>query len=147
MAILRSKFFTLRTEGGEDIAIGPDAALAAFLNAADRGVDRVRASRRLNLVFKRSSEIRPPEIGSDFLQISLAAFQNLNDDDKALVTAAIDSVAGSSYPPELKLQAICYAVMGVAGERNFNAMMDNLRSYAAEAAEARRTSGDDSTVT
>ena len=131
MAILRSKFFTLRTETGQDISIGPDAAISAFLNAADRGVDRARASRRLRLVFSRSSEIPPQMVGTDFLQISLAAFQNISDDDKAKVTAKIDSVAQSAYPPELQLQAICYALMGVTGERNFNATMDNLRRYAA----------------
>lgn len=132
MAILRSKFFTLRTEAGEDISIGPDAAVSAFLGAADRGVDRNRAYRRLSLVFDRSSEIHPSTIGSDFLQISLAAFQNLSADDKATVAEKIDSVAKSAYPPELKLQVICYAVLGVAGERNFNTMMDNLERYAAE---------------
>jgi hypothetical protein len=132
MAILRSKFFTLRTEAGEDISVGPDAAVSAFLSAADRGVDRTRASRRLSLVFSRSSEIRPPVIGNDFLEISLAAFQNLDSDDKARVSEKITSVAGSAYPPELKLQMICYAVLGVTGERNFNVMMDNLEKYAAE---------------
>jgi hypothetical protein len=131
MAILRSKFFTLRTETGEDISVGPDAAISAFLNAADRGVDRARAARRLRLVFNRSSEIPPPMIGSDFLQISLQAFQNLSADDKARVTAAIDKVAKSAFPPELQLQTICYVVLGVTGERNFNTMMDNLRTYTA----------------
>jgi hypothetical protein len=83
-------------------------------------------------VFERSSGIQPPSIGSDFLQISLAAFQNLSAEDKAAVAERIDSVARSPYPPELKLQVICYAVLGVAGERNFNTMMDNLERYAAE---------------
>jgi hypothetical protein len=131
MAILRSKFFTLRTETGEDISVGPDAAISAFLNAADRGVDRARATQRLRLAFNRSSEI-PPQMGAtDFFQISLAAFQNVSDEDKARVTATIDKVAQSAYPPELQLQAICYAIMGVTGERNFNTMMDNLRSFLA----------------
>src|SRR5262249_36809118 len=98
------------------------------------------------LVFKRASEIRPPEIGTDFIQISLAAFQNLNADEKVRITKAIDEVAASAYPPELKLQTICYAVLGVTGERNFNTMMDNLRSYAAESAitTARRAAATDS---
>ena len=82
MAILRSKFFTLRTEKGEDIGVGPDAAISAFLSAADRGVDRVRAKRRLDLVFKSASRVSRVEYIKDFLKVSLLSFQNLNKVEK-----------------------------------------------------------------
>ena len=129
MAILRSKFFTLRTAHGEDIAVGPDAAISAFLDAADRGVDRSRAGRRLDLVFKASTGIQEPKLGPQFLDISMAAMQNLNDEDKKRFVQRMEAVQETEYPDSLKLQAICYELLTLTGERNFEDIMSNLRSF------------------
>ncbi len=129
MAVLRSKFFTIRTDQGEDISVGPDAAVSAFLNAADRGVDRARASRRLALVFRRAGRIADPSRGREFIEISLAAFQNLSRDDKANFVGLLGTITDSRYPEALKLQAICYAMLSFTGEKNFNDIMTNLEEY------------------
>jgi hypothetical protein len=131
MALLRSKFFTLRTERGEDIAIGPDAAVSAFLATADRGVDRARAARRLDLVFRRAAEVANATQGKDFVQTSLAAFQNLSNDEKQALRVQIEGIyTGSKLPEELKLQALCYGILSIFGERNFNQLLSNLVLYA-----------------
>lgn len=131
MAILRLKFFTLRTEAGEDVAVGPDAAIAAFLAAADRGVDRARASRRLSLVFERASQVIQPKLGRDFLEVSMAALQNLSTDEKTQLVGYLDKISASPYPDNLKLQAISYGILNLAGERNYIDLMSNLEQYAA----------------
>ena len=69
------KFFTLHTEKGEDIGVGPDAAISAFLSAADRGIDRVRAKRRLDLVFKSAGRVSRVEYIKDFIKVSLFHFK------------------------------------------------------------------------
>jgi hypothetical protein len=51
MALLRSKFFTFRTASDEDIPVGLEAAVSAFLQALDRGVDRTQSWRRWELAF------------------------------------------------------------------------------------------------
>jgi hypothetical protein len=130
MAILRTKFFTLRTEGGEEVAIGPDAAVTAFLNAADRGIDRIRASRRLALVSQEAEKTLRPDAGGDFFLISLAAFQNLESEDKAKIAKIIDDMKSAPFSPDLKLRAIAYGLLNVAGERNFLRVMEGLRAYA-----------------
>lgn len=130
MAILRTKFFTLRTEGGEEVAIGPDAAVSAFLSAADRGIDRLRAARRLELVGAEAEKTSRPEAGGDYLQISIAAFQNLSTEEKAEFAQIIDDMKSAPYPPSLKLRAISYGLLGIAGERNFRQVMEGLRAYA-----------------
>lgn len=132
MALLRSKFFTIRTEKGEDVAVGPDAAVSAFLHAADRAIDRRRASRRLAVVFRQAREIQPSVAGTDFLQVSLAAFQNLSTQEKIDLKDKLDKIASQPYPDELKLQAMCYLILIVSGERNFNEMMSSLRTWAKE---------------
>lgn len=130
MALLRSKFFTLRTAAGEDISIGPDAAVQAFLDAADRSVDRVRAERRLRLVVEWAQQIKPPEAGADFIEVSLAAFQNLSNEEKKAFRKIIDDLSSRPYTPELKLQAISYGLLGLSGERIFKEFMTSLKDYA-----------------
>jgi hypothetical protein len=142
MAILRSKFFTLRTEKGEDIGVGPDAALSAFLSAADRGVDRKRAGKRLKLVFSRVATLTEEPTASkdsvtlpikDFIRVSLSAFQNLGQQEKDDIRAKMDEIYDSKkdeYPSEeLKLQALCYEILVIAGEYNFSRLMKNLEKF------------------
>jgi hypothetical protein len=129
MAILRSKFFTLRTAQGEDVSVGPDAAVGAFLAAADRGVDRSRARSRMSLVFRSAEAVKKPEVGPDFMEISIAALQNLSQDDKAQFVESKKRVVESNYPEILKLQAICYDLLTRTGERNFEDIMANLQTY------------------
>jgi hypothetical protein len=142
MAILRSKFFTLRTEKGEDIGVGPDAALSAFLSAADRGVDRKRAGKRLKLVFNRVATLNEghdsPDDSvtlpiKDFIRVSLSAFQNLSEQDKAAIKEKMHEIYETKreeYPSEeLKLQALCYEILVIAGEYNFSRLMKNLEKF------------------
>jgi hypothetical protein len=129
MAILRSRFFVLRSEKGEDIAVGPDAVLTAFLSTADRGVDRARAERRLDLVFRKAEEVTRPELVQDFAKISVAAFQNLTDKEKETLTQEIDRIYKSNFPSDLKLQAISYGILTIFGERNFEQLINNLKRY------------------
>jgi hypothetical protein len=129
MAVLRSKFFTLRTSSGEDIAVGPDAVVSAFLDAADRGVDRARAARRIALVFEYAQAATHPEKGRDFLEISIAAFQNLNKEQKVAFVQRLNAITASGYPARLQLQAICYELLSLTGEDNFRDLMANLETY------------------
>jgi len=134
MAILRSKFFTLRTEKGEDIGVGPDAAISAFLSAADRGVDRKRAERRLKLVFDSASRVTSYENVREFITVSLLSFQNLNDNEKRSINDKINEIYGEkgrkNYPTdELRLQALCYQVLVIIGDYNFNRLIRNLRRF------------------
>ncbi len=133
MAVLRSKFFTLRTEKGEDIGVGPDAAISAFLSAADRGVDRTRAKRRLDLVFRSASRVTDYGYVKDFVKVSLLSFQNLNEAEKQSINNKIDEIYkgdNKNYPSdELKLQAMCYAVLIIVGEYNFNRLINNLIDF------------------
>jgi hypothetical protein len=134
MAILRSKFFTLRTEKGDDVGIGPDAAISAFLSAADRGVDRVRAKRRLDLVFESASRVSQLDYCKDSIKVSLLSLQNLGTRDMAEINKTIDDIFkdDTRYPDtELKLQAICYEVLTTVGEYNFSKLISNLVQVAA----------------
>lgn len=132
MAIMRSKFFSLRTNSGEKISVGLDADLSALLNAANAGVDRSRASRRLRLVFDEVESVKYPDAGWDFLNVSLAAMQNLSNEEKRGLAEALANVQRQPYPAKLKLQAMCYGVLNLTGERVFSKLMFNLKRHAAK---------------
>jgi len=129
MAILRSKFFTLQTAAGEDIPIGADAAITAFLNAADRGVDRNRAVRRIELVREASRRVIDPTAARDFFQVSLAAFQSLPELERESASRDIEAVYKTDYPSRLKVQALCYGILSRTGEETFQVMIDGLVEY------------------
>ncbi len=49
MALFRSSLFVVRV-GGEDVGVGPSSLLGALMSVADRGVDRLRGSKRADQV-------------------------------------------------------------------------------------------------
>lgn len=142
MVILRSKFFTLRTDKGEDIPVGPDAAISAFLNAADRGVDRHRANQRLRVVSRVASENHQATSAlaiKEYVQVQLAAFQNLSTAEKAALLEMIEEIYQTDYPDQLKLQGLCYGLLGIAGEKTFSEMIKGFSSVSGTSAEMSST--------
>jgi hypothetical protein len=65
--------------------------------------------------------------------MSLAAFQNLSTDEKADFARVIDDMKSAPYTPSLKLRAIAYGLLNIAGERSFHEVMEGLRQYALRA--------------
>jgi hypothetical protein len=105
-------------------------------------VDRKRAGKRLKLVFSRVATLTESQGAStdsvtlpikDFIRVSLSAFQNLGQQEKDAIRAKMDEIYGSKkddYPSEeLKLQALCYEILVIAGEYNFSRLMKNLEKF------------------
>ena len=130
MLVMRSKLFSFKTEGGETFAVGPDAVLSTFLRSVDRRIDRNRSAPRQKLVYDSVKTIRNPSLAANFLITSLASYQNLSDSEKATLSDIIKKVQGQAdLPPQLKLMAICYGLLNVAGESNFKSLMEQLKEY------------------
>jgi hypothetical protein len=135
MAVLRSRFFTVRTEAGEDVAIGPDVIASAFLNSADRSIDRQRASKRLQAVLDMTKDLKSAPATQDFFVVSISAFQNLSSAEQSGLKDQIQSIfALPSYPDFLKLQAACYAILNVAGENVLREIISGLKQLPLTAA-------------
>lgn len=130
MLVMRSKLFSFKTEGGESFAVGPDAVLSTFLRSVDRRIDRNRSSPRQKLVYDSVKTLRNPVRAPDFIRISLASYQNLSDSEKATLNDIILKVKGQAdLPPQLQLMAICFGLLNVAGEKNFEALMIQLKEF------------------
>jgi hypothetical protein len=131
MVVMRSKLFSFKTEGGENFSIGPEAVLVIFLSSVDRQIDRYRASRRQQLVFEEAMGIKDPGSAPGFLRAFLVSYQNLTNDEKGKINAGITDVyANADLPtPMLKLMAVAFAFLNIMGEKNFTALIANLKKY------------------
>jgi hypothetical protein len=130
MVIMRSKLFNLRTEGGENFAIGPDAVLMIFLKSVDRRVDRDRAASRQVLVYNFVKQVKSPDEAINFVRTSLASYQNLSDTEKADLNDIILKVqADKGLTPQLRFMAICFGLLNISGEKNFTALTSQLNEY------------------
>jgi hypothetical protein len=138
MAVLRSKLFVFRTEDGKEIPIGPDLVIASILRIMDRKIDRLRASRRQQLVFDLAQRIAKAagagssfENANSFVLISLASFQNLSTEEKEQISATTEKLKERfrNEPVLFKAMVLGFVVLDIAGEDNLNAIMQDLELY------------------
>lgn len=130
MFVMRSKLLSFKTEGGETFAFGPDAVLSTFLRSVDRRIDRNRSGPRQALVYESVKTLKNPARALDFIQASLPSYQNLSDAEKGTLSDIIQKVKGEAdLPPQLKLMAVSFGLLNVAGENNFNSLMKQLKEY------------------
>jgi len=130
MLVMRSKLFSFKTEGGDTFAVGPDVVLSTFLRSMDRRIDRNRSSPRQKLVYESVKKLNDPSRAPDFIRISLASYQNLSDAEKAELDGIIREVKSKTdLPPQLQVMAICFGLLNVTGEKNFEALMAQLKEF------------------
>ena len=129
MAILRSKFFAFRTQAGDDISIGPDVVAAAYLDSANRSIDRERAVSRLALVLSLTKDIVLPTNVESALVLSLSAFQNLSKDELKEAKANIAVTYADGALNELqRFQAVCFGLVNLGGERVLRQVVSNIKA-------------------
>lgn len=131
MVVMRSKLFSFKTEAGEVYSVGPEAVLAIFLSSVDRQIDRYRASRRQELVYEQTCDIADAINAPSFLRAFLVSYQNLSSEEKQKINADIkDIYANQDLPtPLLKFMAVAFGFLNIMGERNFKALILQLKRY------------------
>jgi ABC-type transport system involved in multi-copper enzyme maturation permease subunit len=131
MTVFRSKLFTFRSSDGKDYPIGPAIVLETVLSTIDHKIDRRRASERQAKVVEAMSDLTDFENTAKYIEASLNSFQNLTTDDKAQISSVIDQYRRSTWPDRLKIMAMGFAFLNVAGEENFDEVTKNIRDYLA----------------
>ncbi|MDX6496999.1 MAG: hypothetical protein QOG23_259 [Blastocatellia bacterium] len=131
MVVMRSKIFNFKTDKGETYAVGPDAVLSTFLTSVDRQIDRYRASRRQDLVYEETQSVIDPQSAPEFLKTFLVSYQNLSNDERAFVDSEIKRIyEGTDFKsPRLKFMVIAFGFLNIMGEKNFKALVDQLKKY------------------
>lgn len=124
MAILRSKIFTFQTKTGEDVPIGPDGIVKAYLDWTDRGVDRRQSDIRWGLAQKYLSDIADePTFKSllGYLGTNLRSYQHLSNAELTDFTAAVNNLTTGDTAISFGLRSVTagLAFQELAGSDNF----------------------------
>jgi len=137
MSVMRSKLFSFRSDDGKEYPIGPSIVIDTILHVVDRKIDRQRASQREIHVFSKLKDISDFDAASEYLTASLLSFQNLSQDEKREIAAVIQEYRDQkSWPPALKTMAVGFAFLTIAGEDNFDQIVDDLITYLKNLAQA-----------
>jgi ABC-type transport system involved in multi-copper enzyme maturation permease subunit len=131
MTVFRSKLFTYRATDGKEYAIGPAIVLDTVLRTIDHKIDRRRATERQARVTAAFAELNDFEHVSNYIEASLNSFQNLTIDEKREITDVIEQYRKSVWPAELKIMALGFAFLNIAGEENFDEVVRNVRAFLA----------------
>jgi len=129
MTIFRSKLFTFRSSEGKDYAIGPALVLETVLSTIDQKIDRRRATERQAKIFDEMRNLTDFDHTAQYIEASLNSFQNLTEDEKKKIISVIGEYRRSTFPEGLKIMALGFAFLNIAGEENFDEVMKNIRQF------------------
>jgi len=130
MVVFRSKFFTYRSDDGKDIPIGPSVVLDTIFKTIDAKIDRRRATKRQIRIFEKLHDIQDFGNMANYIEASLFSFQNLSQEDKTQIKTILDQYrAMTAWPDSLKSMGVGFAFLNIAGEENFDHVIDNLKKF------------------
>lgn len=115
MAVFRTSLFTVRVNG-QDVPMGPSGFLQVVLSAADRAVDRARATARSKAVAQAMTGVSFQSAYQALPTFCIALMQNLSKEDQATLARDIAAVQASNMDPQIKALALGLALMNQVGE-------------------------------
>lgn len=127
MLVLRARFFTVKGDNGQDVAIGPAHVVDVLMRMLDRSIDRKRARQRYELVLKAVEGLADFDGVANHLIGSLPAFQNLSDVEKTAFGKSIDGYRTLQWAAQLKIAALCFDFLNLVGEQTFAAIMGRVK--------------------
>jgi hypothetical protein len=114
LAFFRSNLFLARL-GDADIGIGPSVMLIALLTAADRSVDRSRATRRSDEVSSLLQDISFEKACVALPTMCLMMLQNVAADDQERLGLDVTAIRSSEMSDRQKCLALGLKLMSLAG--------------------------------
>jgi hypothetical protein len=114
LAFFRSSLFIIHV-GDKDIGMGPSAFLQSVLDAADRGVDRVRANARSRLVAKVMQGVSFEKAYLSLPAYSLALMQNVPADVQVEIGQQVDKLRTSNMSDGTKVLNLGLLLMNEVG--------------------------------
>jgi hypothetical protein len=125
MGLFRSSLFIVHA-GGQDVGAGPSAFLQVALGAADRAVDRKRASARAvrverlmdGVVFEKASVALPT--------YCFALMQNVGAHEQADLSRAVDELVQSSMDDRSRVLSLGLVLMNLVGDTALESAIKSL---------------------
>lgn len=125
MAVFRSSFFVVRV-GEQDVAVGPSGFLQVVLDAADRAVDRRRASDRVGEVSDAMRDVSFERAAEALPTYCLALMQNASEEEKVALANQVRLLRESRMEDRAKSLALGLALMNVVGSSTLHAAVTSL---------------------
>jgi hypothetical protein len=127
MALFRTSFFMVRA-GDRDIGVGPGSFLQIFRDAADRAVDRLRATARGMAVAKLMEGIDYQKAAQGLVPYCLALMQNVPDEEQTKFLRAVELLtADPDIDDAIKVRILGLHIFNVVGPAVLTAAVEALR--------------------
>jgi hypothetical protein len=126
LALFRSSFFTIRIDD-KDIGVGPSSFLQVALDAADRAVDRKRATVRAETVKSIMENVDFEKAFFALPTYSNALMQNLNEDAQKEIITNAATLFDFDVDNDIKAQVLGLSLMDYVGEDVLKAAVTSLK--------------------
>ena len=125
MAFFRTSLFVVRA-GDRDVGIGPSGFLQIFLGAADRAVDRQRASVRSDAVARVMKGIDFDKAVKALPPYCVALMQNVSPEDQQLLNRVLEALEKQDGEPGVKSLLLGIELINVVGANVLTTAVDSL---------------------
>jgi len=129
MVVMRSKLFTYNSPDGNEFAVGPAIVIDTVLGTIDMKIDRLRAAERQERVYAQLRDVTDFESAAQYLEASLLSFQNLSEQQKSDVSSVVADYRDSAWDSRLKVMALGFAFLTIAGEDNFDQVVASMKRF------------------
>lgn len=132
LAFFRSSLFNVRV-GDADIAVGPAGILQIFLSAADRAVDRARATPRALLVNETMNGIDFDKAWISLPPFCFQLMQNVTAEEQAQFGTSMEALNNNTViDGKVKSLILGLSLLNIVGETVLTAAVDTLREHISE---------------
>lgn len=116
LVVMRSAFARM-TIGGQDIGVGPSAIIETFQRAADRGVDRMRAFKRMDELPKNLRELPLDFVSTTLMALCIELMQNLSAEEKQALDQRIKLVSELKVHEEMRSLIVALILQEFVGKK------------------------------
>ena len=117
LAALRFSVFKLRTDGGEEISLGPALVIERLLGVVDRDVDRTMAKRRVVVARELLINFSFAEHNMALVTHCLTLLQNVPADEQQRIAALATGLASrKDLKDKDQARALIMGLLGLVGE-------------------------------
>lgn len=114
MVLFRSSLFVVRV-GSQDVGIGPSSVLAALLSVSDRGVDRIRGTKRAQDLNALLEGITWARARTDLPVLCLGLMQNATSLEKDALASAVRDIDAGDLDDDVRVLLVGLELMNLAG--------------------------------
>jgi len=113
-ALFRSALFLVKV-GGSNVAVGPSLILSGLLEAADRGVDRVRAKKRAEGVANIMADVSFEKSRIALPTYCLALLQNVPPAEQLALRNSVEALSSADILDEQKSLTLGLTLLNIGG--------------------------------